>query len=359
MQHDVTHALRDPWLASSLINKAIRRGEHVHALMAAEVLHRHRGKGIWRRLCLIAYEDIGIADLGLVQRVTQLAVDREYRQSLGSDLDVIFATVTDMVAAKKDRSADYLVCTAHDGRDVDEFRDWCRGQSTEALAAIAADVYVPLERRATAAWCAVATGHGQSFSLGEPLMVLLDAFSDGGLPSSLIEAVLVATRLVREPIILMLPILASAVRQLGLTTSVVEVTPPRVILSGSVPTYCCCRFTATGKAAIRRLVLENDRVSSTITELVPDFRAVDVAAVAAFYADGAPIRRRLNWHQSYPLQHMGMHTDMEKVGCPRDGVELIAAVVREELDHLDDIRCRLLERRPTPPRKPDLFGTEA
>ena len=99
MQHDVTPALRDPWLASSLINKAIRRGEHEHALMAAEVLHRHRGKGIWRRLCLIAYEDIGIADLRLVQRVTQLAVDREYRQSLGSDLDVIFATVTEMVAS--------------------------------------------------------------------------------------------------------------------------------------------------------------------------------------------------------------------------------------------------------------------
>lgn len=53
----------DAWTASSLLQKAIRRGETEYAQAAAINFHKLRGNAIWRRLTLIAYEDIGIGDL--------------------------------------------------------------------------------------------------------------------------------------------------------------------------------------------------------------------------------------------------------------------------------------------------------
>ena len=51
----------DPWLISSLLQKSIRRGETDIARRAALTLSKHRGAAIWRRLIVIAFEDIGIA----------------------------------------------------------------------------------------------------------------------------------------------------------------------------------------------------------------------------------------------------------------------------------------------------------
>ena len=50
----------DPYVASSLLQKAIRRGDASLAERAALTLHRLRGQGIWRRFLVIAFEDVGI-----------------------------------------------------------------------------------------------------------------------------------------------------------------------------------------------------------------------------------------------------------------------------------------------------------
>lgn len=359
MPNPNTYIPLDPWVASSLLQKAIRRGATDHALRAAHEFHRHRGSGIWRRLALIAFEDIGIGDLELVQRITMLAADHAYRESFGHERELIEAVVTRMAATPKDRSADYLICTAHDGRDVDAFRDDSRSRPRAERAAIAADAFTSLEKRAVAACTAVEIGYGTKFSAGEPLLELLDAFMHTGLQPSVIETVLVGARLTREPMTLMLLVVASAIRQLGLNTSVTEDEPPRVRLCGDVPTYALDKHTALGKAAISRMVVENRRVSEVISAHVPDFRAVAVAGVAAYYADASPVLRRVDWHQSRPLEYLGLHTDMEKFGCPHDAVQLIANVVREELDHLDDIRCRLIQSKARSPRQGDLLDGQA
>ena len=66
----------DPWAASSLLQKAIRRGETALAQQAAAKLHGQRGNGIWRRLMTIAVEDIGIADVQLISDVVRLGQTR-------------------------------------------------------------------------------------------------------------------------------------------------------------------------------------------------------------------------------------------------------------------------------------------
>jgi hypothetical protein len=48
------------WLAQSLLQKAIRRGETGHALRAAATLLRDDPDKLWRRLAVAVFEDIGL-----------------------------------------------------------------------------------------------------------------------------------------------------------------------------------------------------------------------------------------------------------------------------------------------------------
>ncbi len=53
----------DRWIASSLLQKSIRRGEVELARRAASTLHAFDRNAIWRRLIVIACEDVGVGDI--------------------------------------------------------------------------------------------------------------------------------------------------------------------------------------------------------------------------------------------------------------------------------------------------------
>jgi hypothetical protein len=59
-----------PWVAMSLLQKAIRRGRKDLAFRAAAMLLIGAPEKLWRRLVCIAFEDIGLGDLDTVALVT-------------------------------------------------------------------------------------------------------------------------------------------------------------------------------------------------------------------------------------------------------------------------------------------------
>ena len=59
-----------PWLAMSVMQKAIRRGREDLALGAAATLLRDAPDKLWRRIGCIAYEDVGVASLEAVGLAT-------------------------------------------------------------------------------------------------------------------------------------------------------------------------------------------------------------------------------------------------------------------------------------------------
>ena len=100
----------DPWATSSLLHKAIRRGEAELAQAAATSFYRYRGQAIWRRLLNIAFEDVGIADPDLVAEIAWLATNKRARSAIGDDSTIIQDFVAKLAACPKDRSTDYLIC---------------------------------------------------------------------------------------------------------------------------------------------------------------------------------------------------------------------------------------------------------
>ena len=68
-----------PWLAMSLMQKAIRRGREDLALRSASTLLEQSPDRFWRRACVTAFEDIGVADFEAVAIVTAALKGKTWR----------------------------------------------------------------------------------------------------------------------------------------------------------------------------------------------------------------------------------------------------------------------------------------
>jgi replication-associated recombination protein RarA len=100
-----------PWLAMSLLQKAIRRGESDLAQFAAATLFLIAPDRLWRRCGAAAFEEIGVADLQTVSLATAALAGKRYRATIGGDWKVASFIVDRMAKAPKCRAADDLLLT--------------------------------------------------------------------------------------------------------------------------------------------------------------------------------------------------------------------------------------------------------
>ncbi len=91
---DALHA--DRYLAMSALQKAIRRGNEPVAHRATLNLLRGNARGFWRRLGVIAFEDVGVANIDLVGWVTVAMGDSRLRHQLGGDWRVAAFLVSEL-----------------------------------------------------------------------------------------------------------------------------------------------------------------------------------------------------------------------------------------------------------------------
>ena len=98
----------DRWLATSLLQKSIRRDEPEYAWQATSYLLENHPSYFWRRLPIIAMEDIGIGDLDLTMMAILAGSNSTVRVELGGCLLVATFLIELMCKATKDRSTDDL-----------------------------------------------------------------------------------------------------------------------------------------------------------------------------------------------------------------------------------------------------------
>jgi replication-associated recombination protein RarA len=108
-----------PWVAMSLMQKAIRRGHKDLALRAAATLLREAPERLWRRLGCIAFEDFGVADLDTVALVTAALAGNRFRKNLGGEWPTASFLVTRMADATKCRVSDDLLLAAENHPDFE------------------------------------------------------------------------------------------------------------------------------------------------------------------------------------------------------------------------------------------------
>src|SRR6185312_3947165 len=98
--------ISEAWIANSLMQKAIRRGDVEIAQWAAASFHLLRGSAIWRRLMIIGCEDVGIGSIDAVIATVRACTDLGYRRTNGGNASVIAQVVRQLALSPKDRSAD-------------------------------------------------------------------------------------------------------------------------------------------------------------------------------------------------------------------------------------------------------------
>ena len=331
--------LADPWVISSLLQKSIRRGDGDIAQRAAHTLFKLKGSAIWRRLMVIAFEDIGVGSPDVLVMTVAAGSDPVWRKQCGCDAHVVTTLARVMAEAPKDRSGDYLT----EAGDYPSLVDVAQAIATASLQtklATMCDPQLSLPHRAVAVrsiW-----GKAETPSKND-IAALFVAFRSLGIPEELVVATEIAAIRTREPITVMVPLIWQAANA-GQAASIrdCEVRPSPVV--GDVPTYALDMHTRLGREAIWRFARENDAMRACLTLHVPLKRWRDAANNAAFYADAAPVSRRLMWDQSESLEAFGIERDLSLAGVRPEGVQPLLQTVRDNLDHLNELRSDILRR---------------
>jgi hypothetical protein len=331
----------DPWATSSLLQKAIRRGEIALAQHAAQELYRYRGKAIWRRLINIAFEDVGIADPALVAEVTFLASNEKARSILGQEQALIDDLCRRLADAPKDRSADYLFCSAlKSGRGRAEQRRLAT-HTTAELIAIAADGAQPLLTRAAAGLLGCSEkGALVSGPLLDELFAALNKLS----PSPLHDAVTLAADKRLHSFLLMVPLLWSSFSLGGAQGGTIRDPVTRNRVYGGIPLYAFDKHTAVGKQAISQFAGQNEEVKEALATWVPAEKRQGAALMAAFYTDAIPVARRFDWTEAHGLYQLGLEADMAAAGVSVSAIPPLLKTFRKNLQGLDRLREDLLRK---------------
>jgi hypothetical protein len=261
----------DPWVLTSLLQKAIRRGETEIAKRAANTLFALKGSAIWRRYMIIAFEDIGVGSIDAVVATVAAATDADFRKQCGGPAQVVVVLSGLLAEAAKDRSSDHLVSAWDHPSMVDTWRAMS-GASIEARLSLVFNDDLPLASRAmaTRSLCGLSPGQGVPI-LRSQLTSLLTAFSDKGVPDELIVATEIAALRTREPITVMIPLLWLLVNN-GQVLSIQDCPVPTSPVVRDIPLYALDMHTRLGGEAIRRLTRENDVVRSWLDQYVPQNR---------------------------------------------------------------------------------------
>lgn len=331
----------DRWIVSSLLQKAIRRGEASLAEQAALALHKMHRTAVFRRLMDIACTDVGAAEPGTLVKTVLAAESPQWRKRAGGDARAAAYLARIQAEAPKDRSAAYLISAAQNHPALDPFRRILESRPPSGRLELAADGSLSLLERSAAIWCAsgIGWGAGQHVSSAD----ILDIFSVSrhlGVSPVLAHACGYAALRTRQAVCLM-PLLLSLAVNASAARTVKDCPVPSSPEVDGVPLWCLDRFTRMGKQAIQTFAQENGPVRSCLDEHVPESRHGEAAGTALFYAEGYAVSRLLRWKSSNALAALGIRSDMLVSGVPSEGMKPLLNAVRENLDHLNTIRARL------------------
>jgi hypothetical protein len=329
------------WIASSALQKAVRRGDIVIAQRAAFALRREDRPPARRRLIAIAFEDVGPAAVDLVVETVAVATSPDWRAVRGEEA-VLTLIVCRLAAAPKDRSADYLMWVAAEHPDQRETRAVCGRISVTERLNVVTDHSRSLPDRAVAAWFCSGINYPYQHRVGAgDLSGLADAYCRLGVPPDLVAATVLAAKRTRQPYVVLVPLVWLEVQRSGLTTVADTCVPPSGLVAG-IPLYALDEHTRLGKRAINTLAQQSPTIRACLQQYVPRRRWIAAAQHAAFYAEGSAVSRRLYWAQSRSLQALGIEAELSTSEVRPDGVEPLIGAIRGSLDQLNAIRTHLL-----------------
>ena len=311
-----------PWIGMSLLQKSIRRGREDLALRAGASLSRDAPDKLWRRLGVVAVEDVGVADIETARIVVAALAGKSFRDQLGGDWKVASYLVSRMVRAPKCRAADDVLTVIMRHTILDHTRAAFAGLPTPDLIAVATGD-APLFERALAVTLVAKRGVAA-------VDTMMAAMGEVGVEDCLLSLARQNYRRTREP-------LGPLVALLSLEPSwqsapaVADDIPPEVLI-GPLPCWSIDAFTRPGRAAMSRFLATDAKAVCWIDTHVAQAHRLEVLGNLLFFAEGGLLRQRLQWLIGVELRRWA-----EEACLGASAAEGIA-LMQGDLCLLDDIR---------------------
>jgi hypothetical protein len=133
------------------MQKSIRRGDSLTAQRALRTLYQHDPSSTWRRLLIIACEDVGIGALGAVVMTAARSADAKALREIGRDEVAALATAQMLAEAPRTAAPTCCSVTLHDPA-LENMRSRCRSISVARRLEFVVDPKLPLPKHALAVW---------------------------------------------------------------------------------------------------------------------------------------------------------------------------------------------------------------
>ena len=337
----------DVHIASSCMQKALRRSDRVYAHGAAEMLRQCDEHRLWRRLVVCAFEDFGLVDLSLTARVTAVASSKNFRLTRG-EARVLHHLIDKLLDAPKDRRLDdlYALGAAAMGGPGQPHR-----LDTRPLGSVVA----PLVHRCVQlmAACERSVPHRsfRALSLTACEQALNAMARHGLVDHGLFELCEKGAHLSKCLLPLLVPLAIEATEMAGGLGEASDQHLAGVPLIDGIPAYAIDGFTRRGRTILERLYRQEPRLVQMLRAFAPKDR-LDICHHMLFFAEGG----RCNALVSDPLADA---LNVEAVVCgtrqsPEAAPEAVA-LMRELLPLLHSMRAGLTPADQARPTNKEVF----
>ena len=327
------------WVASSLLQKAIRRNRLHAARQAGRFLLATKGNTIFRRLNSIAAEDIGLADVETVGVVAACLSSAKIRRDLGGDAAVTDYLIRRMAEARKSRAADDLLMAVERWPGLSEDRVRFAEMTNARLRQIILGC-PSLDHRALALWYLVGTARCQSAHLpkrrGDPGMAFL-TLAELGVAPTLVQ-------IARENFTKTATMLGPFVALLSLENDVVgtgveDDRPPVESMIQGIPSWAFDMYTRPGRKALGRLLHRNAGMAAWSDNFLQGSSRVRLTGELLFTLEGQCLHRRTVGPLSTSLRR---RWETECLSLTDDPLALGMRALREAMPVLNDIRAEIV-----------------
>ena len=331
------------WLAMSLLQKSIRRGDTGYALRAAATLLRDAPDRLWKRLAVAVFEDIGLGSLDLIAPVLMATSGKGIRRALGGDWPVASAIVERMAAARKCRAADDLLMTAisHPRYEGDRLGLPYRTQR-ELMEIVSGDG--DLISRAVALFYATGTDRCPVPTMRTRkgcIPYTVEVMEQTGFPFCVGEIVRGGISRMREPLPIFVFLLSRNVppRSTGYEPTEKDDAIALTEMVGDVPGWAIDWYTRPGRAAMRAFLKLDTATGRWLTTNVAPRDRAEVLGGLVFRTEGGLMRRRLQWPTGQYLRKL---MEAEAVGCGITDASELLDLLRNDLPLLNKERVHVL-----------------
>jgi len=312
--------LSDPYLLASAVQKAIRRGDLDIARRAAHQLHGLDQQRLWRRLAVVALEDVGIADIEAAAKLVAVTCIPSARRLFGDDLTALDVVLNVACRATKDRTSDHFCSIVGREQISAEDRALLRPASPNALFSVVASSTQPWTRRLRSAVMVSGRTDGPPY-VPDNIAALFEVYLELGVPELLIATCAVYAERQRDALPVFVP-LAWLLRNIHKTCNVTDHVPPETEMVGDMPAWVFdpvnCRM---GRRAVDLFLKAHIMRPAYHPRLV---------AAAIWNTESAYCDRTLNWPLGDEIRQRTYNADLTYRGLPvEQHVALIDWIARE------------------------------